>query len=113
VNGYLVDENLPTRLRFVPSLPLIHATALGPQPTDSEVWEHARINDLVIVTKDADFSHRILTTAPPPRVVHLRFGNLRRSEFHELLARVWPRIEALSHTHKLVNVEHDRIVAVA
>jgi len=113
VNGYLLDENLPTRLRFVPSLPVVHATSLGIQPTDSQVWEHARVNDLVIVTKDADFSHRILASEPPPRVIHLRFGNLRRAEFHELLARVWPRLEALSRTHKLVNVEHNRIIAVA
>jgi predicted nuclease of predicted toxin-antitoxin system len=113
VNSYLLDENLPTRLRFTPSLPVIHATELGPMPTDSQVWEHARTHNLVIVTKDADFSHRILASTPPPRVIHQRFGNLRRSEFHELLARVWPRIEALSRTHKLVNVEHDRIVAVA
>jgi predicted nuclease of predicted toxin-antitoxin system len=113
MNGYLLDENLPIRLRITPSLPLVHATALGPQPTDSSVWEYARVNNLVILTKDADFSHRILASTPPPRVVHLRFGNLRRAEFHELLARVWPQIEALSRTHKLVNVELDRILAVA
>jgi predicted nuclease of predicted toxin-antitoxin system len=113
VNSYLLDENLPTRLRFTPSLPVIHATELGPMPTDSQVWEHARTHNLVIVTKDADFSHRILASTPPPRVIHQRFGNLRRTKFHELLDRVPPRIEALSRNHKLVNVEQDRIVVVA
>jgi hypothetical protein len=31
---------------------------------------------LVIVSKDADFSNRIITSAPPPWVAHLRFGKL-------------------------------------
>jgi predicted nuclease of predicted toxin-antitoxin system len=45
-------------------------------------------------------------------VVHLRFGNLRASEFHTLLARVWPRIQLLLETHKLVNVYIDRIEGI-
>jgi hypothetical protein len=27
---------------------------------------------------------------PPPWIVHLRFGNIRREEFHRFLASVWP-----------------------
>jgi hypothetical protein len=45
-------------------------------------------------------------------VVHLRFGNMRRSEFHAFLARVWTRIEALLPHNKLVNVYLDRIEAI-
>ena len=108
-----MDENLPTRIRFTPDLPVIHAKVLGPQSTDTQVWEHARANDLVIITKDADFSLRMLGATPPPRVVHLRFGNMRRAEFHEFLACVWPQIEALCATHKLINVYLDRIEAVS
>jgi predicted nuclease of predicted toxin-antitoxin system len=69
-------------------------------------------HDLVIVSKDADFSDRIIASSPPPRIVHLRFGNLRRNEFHALLARVWPQVESLLKTRKLVNVYADRIEAV-
>ena len=112
MNGFLLDENLPTRLRFTPALQVIHATAIGTQPTDSQLWEYARTNDLVIVTKDADFSLRMLGATPPPRVVHLRYGNLRRFEFHTLLARAWPRIESLCARYKLINVDRDRITAV-
>ena len=49
---------------------------------------------------------------PPPWVVHLRFGNLRRNEFHALLARVWPQIERLLKSHKLVNVYSDRLEGI-
>ena len=70
-------------------------------------------NELVIVSKDADFSERILLAPPPPWVVHLRIGNMRRRDFHAFLARVWPQVESLLPGHKLVNVFADRIEAVA
>ena len=72
----------------------------------------ARIHRLVLVTKDADFSGRILLTEPPPKVVHLRFGNLRLGVFHNHLERVWPRVETLLETHKLVNVYLEHLEAV-
>ena len=112
MKGFLFDENLPTRLRFSPKLPIISTSKIARQPTDSQIWEFARKHDLVIVSKDADFSDRIITQSPPPRVVHLRFGNLRRNDFHALLARVWPQIETLLKSHKLVNVYTDRLEAI-
>ena len=52
-----------------------------------------------------------MLSAPPPWIVHLRFGNLRRKEYHALLAKMWPHIEALLPTHKLICVYADRIEA--
>jgi predicted nuclease of predicted toxin-antitoxin system len=112
MNGFLFDGNLPARIQFTPGGPVTHARDVGENPTDTELWEYARQHDLVIVTKDADFSHRIIAQSPPPRVVHLRFGNLRRRDFHAFLARVWPRVEFLVQHHKLVSVFLDRIEAV-
>lgn len=112
MKGFLLDENLPSRLRISPSLPVVPFSKAGSRPSDSEIWEFARREDLVIVSKDADFSDRIITQSPPPWVVHLRFGNLRRTEFHALLARVWPQIETLLKSHKLVNVYHDRLEGI-
>ena len=50
--------------------------------------------------------------APPPRVIHLRVGNMRRRDFAAWLERIWPHIESTIATHKLVNVYRDRIEAV-
>lgn len=74
---------------------------------------HARREWLAIVSKDADFSDRIIIGTPPPWVVHLRFGNLRRRDCHALLARVWPQIETLLQSHKLVNVYTDRVEGIS
>ena len=113
MKGILFDENLPRNITFSTSLPLTHASDLGVSLSDSALWRHARDNELTIVSKDADFSHRIMLASPPPWVVHLRFGNLRRGAFHALLARMWPNIDALLPGHKLINVYADRIEAVS
>ena len=113
MKGFLFDQNLPSRLIFKPSLPVVATTTLGSNPTDTELWNHARQERLAIVSKDADFSDRIIVAAPPPWVVHLRFGNLRRKEYHAHLTRVWPQVEALLKSHKLVNVYADRVEGVS
>lgn len=112
MKGFLLDENIPQNVTFTAALLIIPARELGASVSDTVIWQHARSNGLVIVSKDADFSHRMMMATPPPWVVHLRFGNLRRRDFHMLLARLWPRIEALLPEHKLVNVYADRIEAV-
>lgn len=113
MKGFLFDQNLPARLIFKPALPIIHTATLGARPTDSEVWEHAKRERLVIVSKDTDFSDRIIVNTPPPWVVHLRFGNMRRQEYHAHLARVWPQVGFLLKTHKLVNVYADRVEGIS
>ena len=90
-------------------MPVTHSSALGASPSDSMLWDHARGHNLAIVTKDADFSDRIMLADPPPWIVHLRFGNLRRIDFHDLIAKMWPHIEALLPSHKLICVYRDRI----
>jgi predicted nuclease of predicted toxin-antitoxin system len=99
MKGFLLDENLPSHLQCSPGLPTISFSKAGNHPTDSEIWSFARRHELGIVSKDADFSDRIIVQSPPPWVVHLRFGNLRRKEFHALLAQVWPKVETLLKTH--------------
>jgi len=112
LTGYLLDENLPRRLTFAPSLPVTHATDLAASPSDTLLWEHARAHRLAIVSKDADFSDRIMLSAPPPWVVRLTLGNMRLRDYHAVLARAWPRIEELLPAHKLLIVHANSIEAV-
>jgi predicted nuclease of predicted toxin-antitoxin system len=111
VNGILLDENLPERPFFVPSLPVTHATLIGKALTDAQSWNHAQLHGLVIVSKDADFSDRTMASSPPPWVVHLRFGNLRLRDFHALMQKMWPEVERLLSANKLICVYADRIEA--
>ena len=58
-----------------------------------------------------DFSDRLMLDSKPSKVVHLRFGNMQKREFHRFLAYIWPQIEELIVDHKLVNVYLDQIEA--
>lgn len=112
MKGLLIDENLPVGLRLPTTFPVAHVTEFSASPSDSTVWHHAWEHGLVIVTKDADFSHRILASDPPPWIVHVRLGNLRLRPFVEQLASAWPTVESLLPKHKLITVLPGRVEAV-
>jgi predicted nuclease of predicted toxin-antitoxin system len=44
--------------------------------SDGEIWRYARVEGLVIVSKDEDFALRAQRSVPPPSVVWLRVGNV-------------------------------------
>ena len=77
--------------------------------SDTQIWNYARNNDLVIVTKDTDFSGWIMLSQPSPRVIHLRIGNMKLQVLHQFLQRVWPRIIELVNSHKLVIMHEHHI----
>ncbi|MEZ5304800.1 MAG: DUF5615 family PIN-like protein [Verrucomicrobiales bacterium] len=112
MKGFLFDENLPVTSKVQSQFPIFHVTQMGESPGDSEVWDYARTNDLAIVSKDSDFSDRIRISGPPPRVIHLRIGNMRRREFDSFLQRNWERLESLIQRHKLLNVYSDEILSI-
>ncbi len=69
---YLIDANLP------------YYFSLWKTNEYQHIFD---IND--IITKDADFSNRILFRNPPPKVIHIRFGNLRMKVFFERITQCW------------------------
>ena len=77
---YLIDVNLPYRFSLWNSDDFVHQTNIDDEWTDEQIWEYAKENNLTIITKDADFSNRIIFHEPPPRVIHIRFGNMKMRE---------------------------------
>lgn len=55
-----------------------HVVLLG--AGDERVWDYARRNGLVIVSKDDDFQQRSFLRGAPPKVVWLVLGNATTSE---------------------------------
>lgn len=60
MKGVILDENLPRLLVLPTQLAQMHASEIAPSAKDSVLWEYARLNGWVIITKDADFSNRIM-----------------------------------------------------
>lgn len=109
---YLVDVNLQYRFSLWKSDDYIHQTDIGDEWTDTQIWNYAKENNLTVITKDADFSNRIIFHTPLPKVIHIRFGNLKMREFFTVTTAIWNDVLDLSETYKLVNVFRDRIEAI-
>ncbi|MGD9561414.1 MAG: DUF5615 family PIN-like protein [Pyrinomonadaceae bacterium] len=112
MSRFLIDENLPVKVNVWQGSDFEFVGAAFQSESDSWIWDYARSRDLTIVTKDSDFSYRILTAIPPPRVIHLKLGNVRLREFAEIMKTRWTSIAELSATHKLVNVLPNRLEGI-
>ena len=110
--GFVIDVNLPYYFSVWNGPDFVHLRDLGDAWTDTRVWSYAKQEGLTIVTKDTDFSDRVLLASPPPRVIHIRVGNMNMREFHLSIAGRWEAIRDLSRQCKLVRVFEDRIEGV-
>lgn len=113
MSKYLIDVNLPRRVGVWTGNDFEFVADINDEWSDSEIWEYAKLNGLTIVTKDADFSHRIILSEPPPRIIHIKIGNMRLRELRAFLELIWDSTCAVSREHKLVNVFRDRVEGVA
>jgi len=96
----LFDENLSPRLvdRLADIYPgSTHVSNAGlDNALDKTVWEYARENDFMIVTKDADFSEMSLISGFPPKIIWIRRGNCSTREIENLLRMSYDAVAALS-----------------
>jgi predicted nuclease of predicted toxin-antitoxin system len=53
---YLIDANLPIGLSMWKGDNFVFVNQLNPEWSDREIWQYALNNNLIIVTKDSDFS---------------------------------------------------------
>lgn len=109
---FLIDVNLPRRFSLWADGSCVFVHDLGESWSDSEIWNYASAHDLTIVSKDADFSSRVMLSTGGPSVIHIRIGNLRISELHAFLGRVWADVCELSEKNRLVQVYSDRIETI-
>ena len=85
----LLDENLSRRL--VPFLQhdcpgASQAVLLGLESaTDTVIWQTAKAQDFVIVTRDADFEEPSLVWGQPPKVIWLKAKNQSRASTLKIL----------------------------
>ena len=87
----LFDQNLSWRLPakvadLYPDSCHIREVGLS-AAQDEDIWDYAKNNDFVIVSKDTDFQQRSLLYGHPPKVVWLRIGNCPVATIEDLLRR--------------------------
>jgi predicted nuclease of predicted toxin-antitoxin system len=105
----LLDENLSRRL--VPFLQHDYPDSsqvvlLGMESaTDKDVWQRARDEAYVIVTRDADFQELSLVWGQPPKVIWLKTLNQSRSATLKILLENRTLIEDALITQDMASIE--------
>lgn len=85
----LFDENLSPKLvaalaDVFPGAVHIDRIGLGSE-SDSEVWQYAKVNRFVLVSKDSDFYDKSVLFGHPPKVIWIRRGNCTNRQLQLLL----------------------------
>lgn len=96
----LFDQNLSPRLvehlaTIYPGSAHVEKVGLGKE-LDRVVWNYARQNGFVIVTKDVDFGELGVLAGFPPKVVWIRRGNCTTREIEGVLRENLDAIESLN-----------------
>lgn len=92
----LFDENLAVRLvdLLQDAFPQSRHVrqALGPAASDEQIWEFARTDNLIIVSKDEDFQRFSVWRGFPPKVIWIQLGNCSTADVAALLRAAQPHI---------------------
>jgi predicted nuclease of predicted toxin-antitoxin system len=93
----LFDENLSPKLpqRLIDLFPnSLHVRDVGMKATiDPIVWDYAKDNNLMIVSKDSDMHDLSLVFGNPPKVIWLRLGNCSTLQVKNLPRREFSAIK--------------------
>jgi predicted nuclease of predicted toxin-antitoxin system len=107
VTALLIDQNLSPKLvrRLLETFPgSVHVSEAGlAEALDRVVWEYARANILVLVSKDADFSELGLLLGFPPKVVWIRRGNCTTGDIEVLRGTTRAQLTRWRRTTKAVS----------
>lgn len=109
---YIIDANLPYYFALWSGKEYIHLKDINDEWSDIQIWQYVKENNLTIVTKDADFSDMMLLNQPPPRVIHIKLGNMKMNQFHDAISKVWDQACQLSGQYKLIRIFEDRLECI-
>ena len=105
----LLDENLSRRI--VPFLQAVfpgstQVALLGLESaSDFEIWQYAKNNGFVIVSRDSDFQERSLVAGHPPQVIWLKIPNRSKTAVLNILLEHRVEIEQALIEQNLACVE--------
>jgi predicted nuclease of predicted toxin-antitoxin system len=96
----LFDQNLAPHLveqlkDLFPRSAHVQSLQLDQAP-DMALWNFARENDFLIVTKDVDFSDRCALLGYPPKVIWIRLGNCTTTEIESALRQYHEYVDAFN-----------------
>ena len=106
---YIIDENLPATLPIWNNNRFIHILEISDKFSDSDIWLHALNNQLIIITKDADFYNRYLSSEISPKVIWIKTGNKKKKIFYSFIEQIWDEVEAMLSLSSFIIIDEEKI----
>ena len=105
----LLDENLSRRIVHFLQTAFPGSTQIAllglESASDSEIWQYAKDNGYVIVSRDSDFQERSLVAGHPPQVIWLKIPNRSKTVVLNILLEHRAEIEQALIEQNLACVE--------
>ncbi|WP_409025097.1 DUF5615 family PIN-like protein [Flavobacterium sp.] len=110
--SFLVDVNLPKYFNFFNSTNFIFVSDLNLKMTDTEIWNYALKNNLIILTKDVDFFNRFLVSEKSPKIVYFQLGNFSLKQLYRFFSVNWQIIQFEIENNRLLIVKDNHIESI-
>lgn len=89
---FIVDVNLPKLFKFFNTPDFEFVIDYDARWSDTEIWNYAISNNLIILTKDTDFLNKCLLSDIKAKVVYFDLGPFKLNELHLYFSDNWETI---------------------
>lgn len=110
--SFLVDVNLPKYFSFFNTKSFVFVSDLDLQMTDTEIWNYALDNELVILTKDTDFYNRFLVSVTAPKIIYFQLGNCSLKQLHHYFNDNWEKIQSEIENSRFIIAKENHIECI-
>ena len=111
-SSFLVDVNLPKYFSFFNYNNFVFVVDINLKMSDTEIWNYALKNKLIILTKDTDFYNRILVSEISPKIIYFQLGNLSLKQLYQYFNDNWNTIESQIKNYKLIIAKETHIECI-
>ncbi len=103
---------LPKRFSFFNNKNFQHIVDINPRMTDKDIWDYSIQHGKVILTKDADFYNRSISSVTKPKVIYFQLGNVTLDELHIYFKLNWESILKHLKNASLIIASRDNIKVI-
>lgn len=114
---FIIDAHLPKSIVKIFADLGYDATHTSDLPRGNETDDKDIVlvaaEDGVVVSKDEDFYQSFLLYGRPPKLIHVKVGNMRLREVTNLFTTIAPKLIDLLGQHDLLELHQDKIIVIA
>jgi predicted nuclease of predicted toxin-antitoxin system len=112
MSSYLVDVNLLKYFSYFNESTFVFVADLDLQMSDTEIWNYAISNDLIILTKDVDFYSKFLISEKTPKIIYFQIGNYSLKQLHEYFKENWIQLSKEITTNRMIIAKETHIECI-